>query len=216
MPSPVTIFARILESLQAAIAHRMVRDRIRAPLLLLLHAYISRTIERVATLHARWRAGTLPRPRTGRIPPAPPTQPEPPSHQAAPIPTRARLPATRAWIVHVVGFQAANFASQLAHLLTHPDLADFLAQAPQAGRLLRPICRMLGTEIPQVLILPPPPPRPPKPRPPQPEPAPPPRHGKYTPAAIRRYRPGPIPPFPQRPPGQPPPDATPTTSILLR
>ena len=35
-------------------------------------------------------------------------------------------------------------ASQLRHLLRDAEFAAFLAAAPQAGRLLRPLCRMLG------------------------------------------------------------------------
>ena len=194
MPFPATLLTNILLALEAAIAPHIGRMSLRAPMLHLLCAYLLRTVERLTALHARWESGTLPRPRPARARPARP-------HQAA---NRPRLPATPAWIVHAVGFRAANFASQLTHLLARPDLAEFLAAAPQAGRLLRPIARMLGTQLPPALTLPPRPPRPRRakpaplaPAPPAPEPEP--RHGKYPPAAIRRYRPGPMPPLPLRP-----------------
>ncbi len=44
--------------------------------------------------------------------------------------------------------QAAAAASQLQHLLADPAMADLLAAAPQAGRLLRPLCQMLGVRPP--------------------------------------------------------------------
>ncbi len=195
MKSPITLLTNIFRDLHAAIAPLIGRDLPRAPILPLLQAYLLRTIERLAALHARWQSNTLPRPRPARVRPARP-------HQAV----RPRLPTTPAWIVHAVGFHAANHASQLTYLLATPDLAAFLAATPQAGRLLRPIARMLGTQLPPALTLPSPPPRPrrPRPRPPQPAPAPEPRHGKYTPAEIRRYRPGPMPALALRARGSPP------------
>jgi hypothetical protein len=57
--------------------------------------------------------------------------------------------------------------------------AALIAASPGATRTLRPLCRMLGTELPTVLRLPPRPrparPRPARPRPARPKPAKPPR-----------------------------------------
>src|SRR6185312_12966360 len=52
----------------------------------------------------------------------------------------------------------------LGRLLDDPEMRDFLAAVPQAGRLLRPLWRRLTTEeLPDILRLPPRPPRPPRP-----------------------------------------------------
>jgi hypothetical protein len=51
-------------------------------------------------------------------------------------------------------------ASQLRHLLADPEMTALIQAAPQAGRLLRPLCRNLGVELPPCLQ---PPPRPPRP-----------------------------------------------------
>jgi hypothetical protein len=64
---------------------------------------------------------------------------------------------------------AASSGSQLHYLLTDPEFAAFLAAAPQAGRLLRPLCRALGIsrnpDLPGALFETPDLPRPTRPRP---------------------------------------------------
>ena len=50
------------------------------------------------------------------------------------------------WLVRLAGHEAAGMGSQLRHLLRHPDMVALLLAAPQAARLLRPMCRMLGVE----------------------------------------------------------------------
>ncbi len=51
-------------------------------------------------------------------------------------------------------------------------MPEFLAAAPQAGRILRPLCHMLGIALPAILQLPAPPPRRKPVKPPRPKPAP--------------------------------------------
>jgi hypothetical protein len=43
-------------------------------------------------------------------------------------------------------WQAAGFGLQLRAVLEHPEMVAFLAAAPQARRVLRPVCRMLAIE----------------------------------------------------------------------
>ena len=59
---------------------------------------------------------------------------------------------------------------QLNAFLERPDLPAFLAAVPQAGRYLRPLCRLLAVPQPEFLALPPRPrrTRPPRPRAPRP------------------------------------------------
>jgi hypothetical protein len=151
-------------------------------LLFHLEAYLARLAARFERLHARWVAGTLPRPRAPR-PSAPARAPRTPS-------TRLRIPRAHAFISRLVpdGFA---IACQLEAMLARPDCAEFLAAVPRAGRILRPLCRLIGTPLPPALARPP---RPRRPRPrPEPPPQPPELHGKYSPRQIRRYRPGRIP-----------------------
>ena len=171
-PALADRFARLVEGLRRAIAARGVGLGLALPLMLLLWSRLRRTAERFARLAEKVRAGTLPPPRRRRRSPRP-VQPQPPQPP--------RLPRGFAWLVRRLP-QAASAASQLQHLLADPAMADLLAAAPQAGRLLRPLCQMLGVRPPPARSLssagpvgPPPPVRPAAPSRPAFRPRPPPR-----------------------------------------
>ncbi len=190
--TPATFLASLLATLQAHIAHHAAKDRVNGPMLLLVWSYLPRALLRFQRLYARWQAGTLPKPRPAQLCPAQlcPGRPARPRAPAT-APRRPRLTRRHGFVSRVIGYQACNLASGLRHLLARPDCAEFLAAAPQAARILRPLCRLLGATLPPALALPP---RPRRPRPPKPVPAPPqPRWGKHDLRAIRRYSPGPIP-----------------------
>ena len=57
---------------------------------------------------------------------------------------RVRLPGRAGWLVREFGWEMAGFGSQLQHLLGQPEMQAVLAARPGVGRILRPICRMLG------------------------------------------------------------------------
>ena len=64
------------------------------------------------------------------------------------------LPSGRGWIVRELGWEAAGYMAQLEALLAEVASQAALAAAPGAGRILRPICRMLGvsaTVTPQIV-----------------------------------------------------------------
>ena len=132
----------------------------------LLTHRLGRIAARFTALFHRWRTNTLPAPRpsrTGR------------PYIAKPIP---RLPARRGW-VNIRIPASAPCTGQLEALLHDPELPEFLAAAPQAGRLLRPLCHALGLPEPAWLKLPPrpkpirpPPAKPPEPAADQPPPTP--------------------------------------------
>jgi hypothetical protein len=136
------------------------------PVWTLLWRRLGRLAERFTTLYARWQSNTLPRrrpPRPGRVP----------SATATP---RPRLPAANGWVNHRIP-ESAPPSGLLDALLRQqePELRAFLAAAPQAGRLLRPLCRALGIVQPAWLRLPA------RPRRPRPTP---------TPQAAPRWPPG--------------------------
>ena len=144
--------ATILSALRAAIAAHAARDRARAALWLLTWGYLSRASRRLESLIASWRAGTLPKPRASA------------TKTRAPRESLPRLPAGRAWLVTTIA-GTASLASQFQHALSDTEIEAFLAAAPQAGRLLRPLCRMLGLRLAGEA------PRPRRVRPPRPAPA---------------------------------------------
>jgi hypothetical protein len=128
-------------------------------------------VARLDWLAFRWREGTLPRPRTRtpRPAPTPQAQPDPATPLPPARPRRPRDPSAQGWLARVCP-HAAGIAHPFAHMLeTDPEFRAFVAAVPQAGRLLRPLARMLGAPLPDYLRLPPRPRRPcaPRPRPPR-------------------------------------------------
>ena len=58
----------------------------------------------------------------------------------------ARLPVGFGWLLALVPQEAAGFAGQVRTLLAEPEMVALLAASPQARRVLKPLCRMLGVE----------------------------------------------------------------------
>jgi hypothetical protein len=154
-----THFTGILNLLQRTIGNHVVRHDLYGPLLILVWGRLSRTIRLFTRLVALWRAGTLPKPR--------PSQAGRTRKPAPPKPLK--LPRNYTWLFKLSQQPAAAAASQLRFLMNDEELRRFLAECPQAGRLLRPLCRMLGMRPTEVELAPIRlPPRPRKPRPPKP------------------------------------------------
>ena len=129
-------FTPLLIRLQAAIAVVAARERALTVLLVAVWGRIGRISSRLERLIALWRAGKLPKPRRwlGRVPGTPANKPV------------SIFPATPAWLLVAVR-DAAPFGARLENLLSEAECAEFLAAAPQARRLLRPLCRMLGVGV---------------------------------------------------------------------
>jgi hypothetical protein len=158
-------FVVIINSLCQATAARVARSPYRphglaGSLIILIVTRLRRMAARfaaLAALAAHVQAGTLPAPRhrktghcerseeiAGRTPP--------------PASLKDRLPTRFAWLIRLVP-EAACPRSQFCYLLSDPEIAALLAAAPQMGRILRPLCRMLGIKLhptmaPPALILP--------------------------------------------------------------
>ena len=160
MPTLATRFRAILSILRTAIAPLVAYEHTRTAIFILLVNRIARVANRFDVLFAKWQTGTLPKPRRSR------------ASQPARRHERPRLPEGRAWLLHVtehVRLAAAACGSQLQHQFADPDFKEFLQAVPQAGRILRPLCHMLGIEPPLRLPPKPRPTRPRGPRPPKPD-----------------------------------------------
>jgi hypothetical protein len=146
----------ILRAFRTAVIHLTIRQPKHVPVLDPVCGHLARAALRFERLFNRWRLGTLPAPR----PAAPSTPGATPTPPAAPAPReaakkRARLPSGRGWLIYT--FRELRFARrQLEHWFAAPDLPAFLAEVPQAGRILRPLCHLVDL-APAAL----PPPRPP-------------------------------------------------------
>ncbi len=113
--------------------------------------------ERFMALAARAQAGRL-RGSAARREVHPPPRPSPsrgegegPADAVAEKPQAVKpLPAEFGWVTTVLP-RTAQFAGMLAWLLRDPETAALVEVAPEAGRILRPLCHLLGVEAPEFL-----------------------------------------------------------------
>jgi hypothetical protein len=159
---PITTLARRLFSAVKAVAqpvadHQRLYFPVAMPLLDLVMGRLWRVIGRFDRLVLKWERGQLPaaRVRARRATAA--------RKAATPV---LRLPARFGWLLKLVPL-AHMGNGHLRYMLEDPESGarELVAAAPQAGRILRPLCRILGTPVPDWLALPK---RKRKPRPPQP------------------------------------------------
>jgi hypothetical protein len=121
----------LLRGLGALIARAFLRHPRYAAIILPLHQYLIRTGQRFDRVMRALAAGTLrtAKPRPGR-----------PGSGKRP----AAFPTQRAWLLAALKHEGAYFGIRIEALLAEPATARLIAATPQAQRLLRPICRMLG------------------------------------------------------------------------
>lgn len=176
--------AQTLSRVCALVSNHIPRAPRLAPVLTLAYHRINRMVRRLDRLVAHWQAGTLPKPRPSRT--RQPRRKQPDSDQPMP----PRLPRGRAWLVRLVQ-PTAQLAGQVETFLATPETRALVEAAPQAGRLLRPLCRALGIAPPDWLRLParPRPPRKPRTKPPRPPATPYRPLPAYVRAAVRAWKP---------------------------
>jgi hypothetical protein len=144
-PAAADRFVLIIDGLCRVVAARHGRG-LAGPLIVLIWGRLRRLAARFAVLAAHVRAGTLPATRR-RATPRPAAAPR--AFVAPP-----RTPRGFAWLVRLVP-EAAPYGEVLRHLLDDPEMAALLEAAPRMGRLLRPLCRMLGAAPPGGTLPPP-------------------------------------------------------------
>ena len=144
---PANHFAALTDSLCGLIARHGLARRLAAPLIVLIWGRVRSIGAQAEALLARVRAGQIRRYPARNMP-------GPAATRRGPATPRA-LPHRRAWLVVLIPQTAAS-AAHLQTLLAHPDTPALLAAAPQLRRTLRPLCHMLGVDLPKA-----PPPAPP-------------------------------------------------------
>jgi hypothetical protein len=108
-----------------------------AAIALALHRRIGRIAGRIERMLTRFRAGRLWR-----------NSERAPSGGAIRKRANCTLPRRFGWLVRAGGHRAAGFGSQLQTLLQTQEMVELLQAAPQAGRILGPLCRALAVELP--------------------------------------------------------------------
>ena len=135
---------QILDTLRKMAAATASKRWVLIPLAVLLHNYLSGVCRRFESLVLRLRAGPIAarraRPKAAR------PQTFGPQPSPADSASRPRLPARFAWVIEMIPYHAAGIGSQLRVLLSEPAMKALIEADPRAGRILRPVCRMLGIE----------------------------------------------------------------------
>jgi len=125
----------VLRALRGEVGGWELRGVFNHLLAMLLYRRLGEICRKIERLAARFQAGRLWRrapgvPRIGR-----------------PGSGRARLwPGRFGWLVRAASHQAAGYGAQLSDILGQPEMVALLQAAPQAARILRPVCRMLALE----------------------------------------------------------------------
>ncbi len=155
LPPPRTLTERfdlLIRRLCDAVAIQSAKWAYITPLMVLVWGRLRRMSRRFAALAARMEAGRLkpPRPSVRNPDPGKTRPPRPP----APWPP---VPSTPGWLLHYVQLEAAATANLLRHMLEHdPEMRALLEAAPQLGRILRPLLRMVSpAPLPATLVRPP-------------------------------------------------------------
>lgn len=138
MPQAAAEMARrlalILSAVAALIARRFLRDPKFAAVIVPLWGWLGRSARRFERAVTR---PIMPRPVEARTAQVPPVR----------VRVRVRLPGGQGWLVKALGWEAAGYGCQLTALLADPEMQAVLAAVPAVpavGRILRPVCRMLG------------------------------------------------------------------------
>ncbi len=145
-PTLAERFARIIAGLCRTVAAQIAGGRLAAPMIVLIWTRLNRLGVRFARVAARGEAGTPPRRR--RQHPRP-TRPRPAKPCLAGPQT---LPRGFLWLLRLVP-AASSGASQVRYLLADPEITALIEAVPEAGRILRPLCHMLGIRPPPSLRL---------------------------------------------------------------
>ena len=150
-------FRLILGGISRAVAAKGGRDHAAGPLVILICNRLNRIVTRLLALAAQVAAGKLRTPRVARGRRETAATPR--------DPPRLRLPRGFGWLIKEVR-ETVQYGGQVSHILDDPEMLTLLAAAPQAGRILRPLCRMMAISLPEQLRLParPPPRRKARPR----------------------------------------------------
>lgn len=132
----------ILAGLVALIAGRFLRMPHRVGMTVTLCARLSRTAWRF--MRALTRRGKARPARARRTK----TQP---ADRGDRVRTQVpSLPSGRGWLARELGYEARGFGGQLEALLAEPAMQAVMTELPSVGRILRPLCRMLGVVAPRV------------------------------------------------------------------
>jgi hypothetical protein len=144
-PTPIYAahcFTSVIEELCRVLTKHGRGRFVSAPLLLLIWNRLIRMARRFASITERYCAAKVsgtPSDTTG------PARSRGASVRPARVKPVETLPGHFRWLVNMVP-ETEAMSGDLCWLLQRPETQELISEAPQVGRILRPLCRMLGVE----------------------------------------------------------------------
>jgi hypothetical protein len=135
-PSPFSNLSVVILALRKELGGWGLRGFLSTVLVLLVYRRLGEIVRTMEGMAARFRAGTLRR-VVGRASGA---------ARAAAEGGRRVWPGRFGWLVRAASWQAAGYGCQLEAVLRQPEMVALLLAAPQAARVLRPVCRALAID----------------------------------------------------------------------
>ncbi len=141
--SPFMSLSAVILGLRGSVGAWSLRGWLSAALGLLLHRRLGEICRRMERMAARFAAGRLWRIGAGEA--------RAPRDAVVADGVRGQAgeriwPLGFGWLMKAASWPAAGFGSQLRAVLETPEMVALLVAAPAAGRVLRPLCRMLAIE----------------------------------------------------------------------
>jgi hypothetical protein len=139
--SPFSSLSAVIHALRGSVGGWGLRGWLGAALVVVLYRRLGRISREMEGLAARFVAGTLRRRVVAVTVRAAAVE-----GRSPPVAGERIWPARFGWLVRAASWQAAGFGSQLRAVLETPEMVALLEAAPQAARILTPLCRMLAIE----------------------------------------------------------------------
>jgi hypothetical protein len=141
-PSLPNHLVSMIEALVKIVAREGRRLRMPRPLIVLVWSRLARLANRFLSL-VDWL-------NAGKLPPAARRRPAAPRSASGPL-WRTRHVA---WVLRTMKPEVATCAGTLEYLLSMPEMTELIREVPQVGRILRPLCKILGVKPTAELVLP--------------------------------------------------------------
>jgi len=140
-PSPFLSLLAVLRAVRGSVGDWGARGWLSQALAWLLYRRLGGVCAKMERLAELFQAGRL-----GRIADRAVSVPRVGTEERSGRVACLRYPWRFGWLVRAAAWHAAGYGSQLRHVLGQPEIVALLEAAPQAQRILRPVCRMLMIE----------------------------------------------------------------------
>jgi hypothetical protein len=140
-PSPFLNLSVVIRALRASVGGWGGRGWLSQALVMLVFQRLGGICGKMERLCQRFQAGRL-----GRVATRVVATESGASDKRQRAVAALRFPGRFGWLVRLASYHAAGYGSQLRTILGEPEMVELLLAAPQAARILRPLCRMLAVE----------------------------------------------------------------------